>query len=473
MFLKKPNKEEYLKFINEIMKNKILYLIVFLLLFQLKNLEAQTSLDRVVAVVGKYMVLQSEVTEGLADARAKGYNLGANGDCDVLEQILMMKLLMAQADKDSITVGDNEVENELNRRINYMLKQFGSQENMEMQLGKEMQLIKEDFRKDIHDILLAQKMNQKIAGDAKVTPAEVRAYLKSIPEDSLPLINSEVEIGEIVKKPLISEKAKKEAKEKLANIRKQVVENGESFAVKATLYSEDPGSAKNGGEYDNIQRGSFVPEFEAAAFRLKPGEISEIVETVYGFHIIQLIARKGDFVDLRHILIAPKMSNDDLYKCKLSLDSIYKKIKSGEISFCEAASKYSDEKETKMNCGLMINMAGGNTRFEIDELGQMDEKLVFMLDKMKVGEMSEPLPFLTRDQKQAYRIFYLKNRIAPHKANLKDDYQRLQTFAQAQKQEKTLSNWVNRKIKSNYIKIDPYYQKCPFKNNWVQSEDVK
>ena len=434
---------------------------------------AQVSLDRVVGVVGKYMILQSDINQGLSDARSKGVNLGENGDCEVFEQILLLKLLLAQADKDSVTVSDNEVENELNRRINYMIQQFGSQENMELQLGKEMSLIKEEYRKDIQEILLAQKMNQKIAGDVKVTPAEVRAYLKSIPEDSLPLINSEVEIGQIVKKPTISEKAKKEAREKLAQIRKQIVENGESFAVKATLYSEDPGSAKNGGEYDNIQRGSFVPEFEATAFRLKPGEISEIFETVYGFHIIQLIARKGDFVDLRHILIAPKMSNEDLLKCKHSLDSVYQKIKSGETKFCDAAAKYSDEKETKMNCGLMINMAAGNTRYEIDELGQMDEKLVFMLDKMKVGDMSEPMPFVTRDQKQAYRIFYLKNRIPPHKANLKDDYQRLQTFAQAQKQEKLLRQWVNRKIKSTYIKIDSYYQRCPFKTNWFQAESVK
>ncbi|MFN6038332.1 MAG: peptidylprolyl isomerase [Bacteroidota bacterium] len=453
---------------------KFIYsVIIAIFLLQVFEVKSQTSLDRVVAVVGKYMILESEVKQGLQDARAKGYNLGVNGDCDVLEQILLMKLLIAQADKDSVTVSDNEVENELNRRINYMIQQYGTQENMELQLGKELILIKEEYSKDIREILLAQKMNQKIAGEIKVTPAEVRSYLKSIPEDSLPLINSEVEIGQIIRKPIISEKAKKDARDKLAKIRKQIVEDGESFAVKATLYSEDPGSAKNGGEYDNIQRGSFVPEFEAAAFRLKPGEISEIVETAYGFHIIQLIARKGDFFDVRHILISPKMSNEDLYKCKLSLDSVHQKIKSGEISFCDAAAKFSDEKETRMNCGLMINMASGNTRFEIDELGQMDEKLVFMLDKMEVGDMSEPMPFLSRDQKQAYRIFYLKKRVPPHKANLKDDYQRLQTFAQMQKQEKILNNWVNRKIKSTYIKIDPYYLKCPFKNNWTQSENIK
>lgn len=454
------------------LKNKyyIFFHLTVLILFQMSN--AQVSLDRVVGVVGKNMILESEVRAGLSDAQSKGYNLGENGDCEVFEQLLQMKLLLAQADKDSVTVTDGEVENELNRRVSYMIQQFGSEENMVAQLGKEIVLIKEEFRKEIKDLLIAQKMNQKISGEAKVTPAEVRAFFKSIPEDSLPLINSEVEIGQIIKKPTISEKAKKQAREKLADLRKQIVEGGESFAVKATLYSEDPGSAAKGGEYDNIQRGSFVPEFEAAAFRLKPGEVSEIVETVYGLHIIQLIARRGDFIDLRHILISPKISFDDLARCKNELDSIYQLIQSGKYTFCQAASLFSDDKETKMNCGLMINMNAGNTRFEIEELGQMDDKLVFMLDKMNVGDMSEPLPYATRDQKQAYRIFYLKNRIPPHKANLKDDYQRLQNFASAQKQDRLLNEWVNRKMKSTYIKIDPYYQRCIFKNNWIKQAEI-
>jgi peptidyl-prolyl cis-trans isomerase SurA len=351
-----------------------------------------------------------------------------------------------------------------------MMKQYGTEENMVNVLGKEIFLIKEELRKDVKELLTAQKMHQQIGGDIKVSPSEVRAFLKSIPEDSLPLINSEVEIGQIVKKPEVSEKAKKEAKDRLQTLRRQIIEEGKSFAVQATLYSEDPGSASKGGEYYNIQRGQFVPEFEAAAFRLKPGEISEVIETLYGYHIIQLIARRGDFIDVRHILMSPKMSMEDMARCKKSLDSIYQMIKEGKITFCEAAAKYSDEKETKMNCGLMINMGTGNTRFEIEELGQMDDKLVFMLDKMNVGDMSEPMQYITRDQKPAYRIFYLKTRIAPHKPNLKDDYQRLQNYAISEKQERLLSEWVNKKIRSTYIKIDPFYSRCAFKNNWLQND---
>ncbi len=452
--------------------NKILLSLFFLSVFAASSQPTEIVLDRIIAVVGKNMILESEVKAGVEDARSKGYSLGENGDCEALDQILLMKLLLAQADKDSITVTDAEVENELNRRIAYMLQQYGTEENMINVLGKEIFLIKEELRKDVEELLIAQRMHQQITGDVKVSPSEVRAFLKSIPDDSLPLINTEVEIGQIIKKPEVSENAKKAAKEKIQGYRKRIVETGESFDLMATLYSEDPGSAAKNGVYQNIQRGQFVPEFEAAAFRLKPGEVSEVVETVYGYHIIKLLARRGDFIDVQHILVAPKMSMDDLARCKAELDSIYKLIKEGKITFCDAAAKYSDEKETKMNCGLMINMAAGNTRFEIEELGQMDDKLVFMLDKMNVGDISEPMQYLSRDQKPAYRIFYLKTRIPPHKPNLKDDYQRLQNYAASEKQERILNEWVNKKIRSTYIKIDPYYNRCKFKNNWLQT-DVK
>ncbi|MBC7862356.1 MAG: peptidylprolyl isomerase [Bacteroidia bacterium] len=424
-------------------------------------------LDKVVGVVGKYMILKSDVDIQLRDARAGGYALGPNGDCEIFEQLLYQKLLLAQAEKDSVTVTDGEVENELGRRMSFYIQKFGSEEDMVIFYGKEINLLKEDFRKEIKELLIAQKMQQKVTGELKVTPAEIRAFFKDIPTDSLPLINSEVEIGQIVKKPEINDKAKTEAREKISALRKRVVEGGESFAVLATLYSEDPGSAQKGGLYENTCRGQFVPEFDAAAFRLKPGEISEVIETAYGYHVIMLVARRGDCYDSRHILISPKMTQEDLGKCKSFLDSVHDLIKSGKIKFCDAAAKFSDEKETKNNCGLMINQGAGNTRFDLEELGQMDEKLVFMLDKMELNDMSTPLPYLNRDQKQAFRIFYLKTRIPPHKANLKDDYQKLQNLAQQQKQQKVMQEWINKKIKTTYIKIDPYYNQCKFNNNWL------
>jgi peptidyl-prolyl cis-trans isomerase SurA len=451
-------------------KLSLISLIIFFTQTCFSQVTKGESLDKVVAVVGKYMILQSDVKVQLSEARANGMATEENGDCIILEQLLFQKLLLAQADKDSVTCTDSEVENELNRRMNYYLQQFGSEDKMVEFYGKELSLLKEDFRKDIKELLIAQKMQQKIIGEAKATPAEVRSFYKSIDEDSLPLINSEVEIGQIIKKPLMSDKAKKDAREKISKFRNEILA-GESFAVTATLYSEDPGSAKNGGEYDNIGRGQFVPEFESAAFRLKPGEVSEVVETVYGYHIIQLIARKGDLIDLRHILVSPKMTQEDLINCKKQLDTVYDLINGGKINFCEAASKYSDEKETKMNCGLMINSAAGNTRFEIEELGQMDEKLVFLLDKMNVGDVSKPLPYVTKDQKQAYRIFYLKNRISPHKANLKDDYQKMQQMAQMRKQNKNIQDWMSKKIKSTYIRVDSFYHLCKFTNNWLQTNN--
>jgi peptidyl-prolyl cis-trans isomerase SurA len=397
--------------------------------------------------------------------------MGENADCEILEQLLYQKLLLAQAERDSITVTDAEVENELNRRMNhYIVNIFKSEAQMEEVYGEPIVVIKEKMREEVKEQLLEQRMQQKVTGDLKVTPAEIRAFFKNIPEDSLPLINSEVEIGQLIAKPVISEKAKAEARAKLVGIRKSIVNDGESFAVLATLYSEDPGSATKGGCYENIGRGQFVPEFEAAAFRLKPGEISEVIETVYGYHIIKLIARRGDFFDVCHILISPKLTQEDLNRAKNKLDTIYTRLKEGKIQFCDAAAKFSDDKDTKMNCGLMINMNAGNTRFEIEELGQMDDKLVFMLDQMKTGDFSEPMLFLNRDNKQAYRIIYLKNRIAPHKANLKDDYQKMQNLAQMQKQQKTMEDWTNKKIQNTYIHIDSFYNRCKFNNNWLQTK---
>jgi peptidyl-prolyl cis-trans isomerase SurA len=234
----------------------------------------------------------------------------------------------------------------------------------------------------------------------------------------------------------------------------------------AALYTEDPGSAKTGGRYDGIMRGRFVPEFEAIAFRLKPGEVSEIFETQFGLHFMQLIARRGEMVDVRHILVTPKISAADVVNAKNKLDSIYMLLEEKKISFCDAAMKYSDDKETKNNCGTMVNMQTGNSRFETDELGQIDQNLIFLLDKMKIGDYTKPTLYQMQDSKQAYRIIYLKTRTEPHRANLKDDYQRLQNFAVVNKQKRLVKEWVNKKAKSTYIKLDPEYMDCTFENSW-------
>jgi len=425
------------------------------------------NVDKTIAVVGKYIVLRSDLERELKPLKAENVEITDSVRCSVFEELLYQKLLLAQADKDSVKVKDEQVDAELDRRMNYYLQQFGSEEKFESFYGKSVKQYKDELREDVRDILVAQQMQSKVVGEIKVSPNDIRAYFNSIPEDSLPTVNTEVEICQLVKKPAVSEIAKQTARTKLEGYRQRVL-NGESMSVIATLYTEDPGSAKTGGRYENISRGMFMPQFEAVAFRLKPGEISEIFETSYGYHFVQLIARKGELVDVRHILVTAKVSQDDIAGAKLKLDSIYKDIIAGKIKFCDAVAKFSDDKETKNNCGIMVNNAAGSNRFEVDELGNIDPNLIFMLDKMKVGEVSKPLVQASPDGKQAFRLIYLKNRTEPHKVNLKDDYQRLQTMTQTHRQKSIVDVWMNKKLKNLYVRIDAEYKNCRFKHNWLQ-----
>jgi peptidyl-prolyl cis-trans isomerase SurA len=390
--------------------------------------------------------------------------------CKAYELLIFKKLLIAQADRDSVTVSDQEVETELNRRMAYFIQQFGSEEKLEEFYGKRTNVLKDNFRPEVQEQLIAQKMQGKITGDVKLSPAEVRLYYKTIPADSLPLINSEVELQQIVKRPTFSEEAKKEAKDKLEEIRQEVIANPDRMKSKAVLYSEDPGSAKDGGFIPNVSRGMMVPEFEAAAFKLKSGEISNVFETSYGYHFIKLEQRRGELLDLRHILIVPKMTNNDFYKSKLELDSILKEIKDGKINFEEAAKKYSDDKETKQNGGLMINPATASTKFDNEDLSQIDEKMIVTLNAMNVGDISNPMQFVSMtDGKPGFRLLKLKNRIDPHKLNMKDDYQKVLMMATSEKNKRQVHDWIKKRSKITYIKLDPQFS-CKFENDWIISE---
>ncbi|HXB41663.1 MAG TPA: peptidylprolyl isomerase [Bacteroidia bacterium] len=426
------------------------------------------NIDKTIGVVGKHILLRSDLERELKAMKTENIEITDSVRCAVYEELMYQKLLLAQADKDSVSVKDEQVDQELDRRMNYYLQQFGSEDKFEAFYGKTVKQYKEELRGDIRDILVGQQMQSKIMGDIKVSPADIRTFFNSLPEDSLPNVNTEVEICQLVKKPQVSEEAKKTARAKLEGYRQRVL-NGESMKVIATLYTEDPGSAKTGGEYDGFGRGMFVPEFDAVAFRLKPGEVSEIFQTSFGYHFIQLLARRGEVVDIRHILVTAKVSVEDEIGAKLKLDSIYQDIKDEKIKFCDAAQKYSDDKESKNNCGTMVNNQAGTTRFEIEELGQVDQNLVFMLDKMKIGEISKPLVQTSPDGgKKSYRIIYLKNRTEPHKINLKDDYQRLQNMAQMSKQKSLLDAWIKKKLRTVYVRVSPEYKNCRFKHDWLQ-----
>ena len=443
-----------------------LKLIIALLLFTIISKAQPQLLDKVVAIVGKNPLLLSEVETNLLQQKEK-IDAEANAKCKVFEDLLFQKLLLAQADRDSIVVADTEVDGELNRRIQYYVGMLGSEEKFEAYYGKRISVFKDELRDDVKNQLLAQKMQQKITGDTKLTPSEVRTFFSILPIDSLPLINSELELGHIVRKPPITDEAKAAVRAQL-EIYRQRVSNGESMSVIAALYSEDPGSAKNGGRYESVMRGQMVPEFEAVAFRLKTGEVSEIFETTYGYHFMQLIARKGESVDVRHVLMSPKISSLEILKAKEELDSIRQLITDGTMTFSEAALKFSSDKDTKQNGGFLINPASNSTKWELDEIGEMDQNLVFMLEnQMKVGDVSPVIQYVGADSKQAWRIIFLKSRTEPHKANIKDDYIKLLNMATFEKQKTSIQHWIAKKSKSTYIKIDDEFNTCKLEYNWT------
>ena len=440
-------------------------LFFFLLSLSFISFSQNQVIDKVIAVVGKYPILLSDLQNTMLDQDKQGVYFDR---CKSFEMLVYQKLLMVQAEKDSLIVSEAELDHELSRRMSYFISQFGSEEKLEEFYGKRTNVIKDELRFSVQEQLLAEKMKSNITGNDKLTPAEIRLFFNSSIQDSLPFVESEVELQQLVKKPICSPHEKQEAKELIESYRERVVNGKSTMSTLARLYSEDPGSAAKGGLYNNVARGIMDPAFEAVAFRLKKGEISNVFETSYGFHFIELVQRKGDLLDLRHILIMPKMTNEDFFKCKRDLDSIYNEINLGIISFENAVKKYSDDLETKQNSGLMINPQTANTKFDNIALSQIDENSIVVLNNMKVADISKPMQFKLPDGKPGFRILKLKTRIEPHKMNLIEDYQKLAQFANVEKNKKLVKEWIKKRSKVSYIKLDPEFA-CKFENNWTIS----
>lgn len=438
----------------------------------LLNVKGQdtTTLDRIIAVVGNNIILESEVESQLAEIRKQGEKIPANGKCIMLEQMMVQKLLLAQAIRDSVEVTEQEVETELERRLKYFINKVGGDVAAFIEFyGKPIEAFKEDYREDVKNLLLVQRMSNKVTGDLDVSPMEVQKYYQSLHPDSIPFINAEIEIGMIMKKPLVNREMKEYARTKAQEICNDA-KSGKDFNVLVKAYSCDPGSnGKQGAPtfYTNIGRNTFVPEFEQWAFSLKPGEISPVFESPFGFHVLKVLARRGEFVDVAHVLVCIETSNEDLQKAKLFLDSLSKMISRDSIGFIEAASRFSDDDESKINGGSIYNPFTGSYKFEMEQLSQYDPSLFLVVDKLGTGEISEPLPTANRtDGKQAYRVIYIKSRTAPHKANLKDDYQRLKDEAISEKEERLLREWVNKRSSGIHIWIAEDYQTCSFGATW-------
>jgi len=419
-------------------------------------------IDQIVAVIGQNIIKQSDVETQYAQYVAQGATTG--GDefrCQLFEEMLFQKLLLNQAELDSVKITDSQIASEIDRRMRLILSQFPSTEAFEAYQGKTVMQFKEEFKDPIKEILLAQTAEGKITEDIKVTPSEVKSFVNDMPKDSIPLINSEVEVGEIVKQPVVSIEEKNIVKEKLNKLRDEIIA-GKDFAAMAVLYSEDPGSANKGGELGFVSRGELYPEFEAVAFGLKGTDISQVIETKAGFHIIQFIERRGERINVRHILMVPQVSPEALLKAKNALDSVYTQIQSGSIKFADAALKYSDD-PSKNNNGIMVNAQTSSSKFPTADL---DPSVFFVVDKLKVGEISKPVPMKTADGKQAYRILYLKSRTEPHRATLKDDYSYLQNLALVSKQNDATEEWIEKKVATTYIHINDDFKACKFKHKW-------
>ncbi|PRY16271.1 periplasmic chaperone for outer membrane proteins SurA [Pontibacter ummariensis] len=417
----------------------------------------QRKVDGIIAKVDNHVILRSDLEFGYLQYLSQSKQQPSEElKCQLFTSLLQDKLLLARAEIDSVTVEEPMVSSELDRRIQYLASQVGGVERLEQYYNKSVRQLKDELRKTIKEQLVMEKMQQQITGKVTVTPKEIKKYFNAIPADSLPYFSSEVEIGQIVKHAQVSRQQKQEAREKLEALRQRILA-GEDFATLAKQYSQDPGSAAAGGELGFFKKKELVPEYEAAALRLEPGGISNVIESQFGFHLIQLIERKGQEFNTRHILIKPATATVDVEETIAELDSIRTLIVNDSISFAKAAKEFSDDKNTKDNGGMLMSRATGSTYIPMD---QVDPSIFFVIDTMQVGDISKPIPFTTEDGREAVRIVSLKSKSKPHLANLKDDYQKIANAALGQKRSKAVDAWFRKNIGTVYIEIDPEYQDC-------------
>lgn len=431
------------------------------------NAQSVQIVDQVMAVVGSNIILRSDIEKQYYQAIAQGEPRSQELKCYIFDQLLLQKLMINQAALDSLIVTDAQVDAELDKRMRYYVKQIGSEEKLEEYFHTTIVQLKSELRDAIKEQIIVQQMQSKITKDITSTPNDVREYFNSIHPDSVPYIDAEMEVAQIVRKPPVSAEEKKDVRARLEGYRKAIMDGGD-FSVYAALYSDDKSTAKKGGELDFFERGMMVPEFEAVAFNLKPGEVSNVIETKFGFHILQLIERRGEQINVRHILLQPKISENDLRGAILFLDSIRTKIVLGNMTFEEAAEKFSDDEETRFNGGLMLNPETGTTHLSPD---RMDRLLFFQVDTMTVGSISQPLLMTTQEGKNAYRLVLLKSKTKPHVANLKDDYQKIQEVALSEKQNKAMSDWIEKKSKNTYIQINDTMNNCPVLKHWMKESN--
>jgi peptidyl-prolyl cis-trans isomerase SurA len=422
--------------------------------------------DKIVGIVGDKVILQSDITNAIADLqRQNTQQIPPDVECWIMEQQLLSKALVMQAQKDSVEVGDDEVEALLDNRIRYFVSQYGSKEALEEIAGRTVYQLKEDFRPGIREQELNKKMQAKIVENIKITPQEVKEYYDKIPKDSLSLYESELEVGEIVLYPKASRDLEKLAMDDLAEYKSQVESGKAKFESLAQLYTDDPGSKTTGGQYNiNRTEKTWDPAFISQAFRLKEGQISPVFKSKFGYHIIQMVNRAGDDAVVRHILLIPKVTDTEIKEAQGRLDTLRKYLVDGKIKFGETVARYSEDENAKFTGGMLQGGPNGNF-LTID---QLDKDIVAALKNIKVGEFSKPLAFADERGKKGVRIVYLKSRTQPHRENLKDDYDKVAQRAVSLKKTAALDKYFAEKIPTYYLMIDSEYSNCEKLKDWLR-----
>jgi peptidyl-prolyl cis-trans isomerase SurA len=421
-------------------------------------------IDRVVAVVGREAILHSDLMGRVEQARQGGPALTPDAVCGELEDLLYEKLLVEQGRIDSVVVDEGQVEAELDRRIRYFSSQLGGDRKLEEFYGKSVAEIKSDFREQVREQLLVQQMQQRITSDIRVTPRDVRRFFDRIPSDSIPFINAEVEYAQVLKIPKASEEEERRVRRKIDEYRESIIKGERDFCTVAVLYSEDPGSAKNCGELGMVPAGVMVSEFDAVAMSLKDNEVSQVFKTQYGYHFMQMIERRGEQYNARHVLMRPQVGASDLQRARQQLDSLSRLVREGEMSFAQVAANHSDDEESRGTSGLMIEPNSNSARWDMSSL---DQQTFFVLDKLKKNEVSDPQLLIMPDGTKAYRLVQLLLRTEPHRANLREDYRLIQQAAEGKMRAEAVDRWVRDRVGTTYVRLSDEHRTCAFAHDWA------
>lgn len=451
--------------------NKILSISSWLLVITCYAQPSGKVVNKIVAQVGDNIILLSDIENQKLQAVQAGVETTREMECKILEELMMGELLVNQAKLDSLVISDEQVDAEMENRLRIIESKMGSRQKLEEFYGKTITQIKEEFREQIKDKLLAQEMERKIVSDITVTPKEVAEFFKSLPTDSIPYINMKLSFQQIVNYPSVTKADKLRSFNELKSIRVAIVIDGKSFETQARINSDDPGSAPLGGKIE-ASRGMMVPQFEATVFQLKVGEISEIIESTYGYHIIKLISRKGDDYSVQHILKMPEFSPDAINQSSIKMDSCYRLLKENKITWEDAVTRFSNDDLTKQNKGIITNPITGDQTWDMEDLNQVDQQIYLLTDAMEKGDYTSANLYVDiYERKQGIRIVRLMERYQPHIANLKDDYSLIKSAAESDKKQRTVTEWTNSKIGNAYIRIDKQFSNCEFKSNWITKAD--